>query len=205
MNSLTIIPKPAAEISNNLNILPYAATANFYVDSDVLQHGMSIFEQQFSKRGALSVTMRSGAIGLRDLFDLVGAQRIVEIESRNLLSTNPKSIFYVEYLQLGMICFVRVTAHLSSILFLLQYLAIYSSRWHCLVIWQIFYVSVPVNFFTPQFFWKALIYYSIKADLFVSISWILGSLTLYQSTHQSSVSKLKWQQWNPQLYDSSFQ
>ena len=70
----------AVEISQELNNLPYAATANFRIDSDALQHGMNIFQRQFRNRGILAVTMGSNTNGLRDFYDLVGATRMIEIK-----------------------------------------------------------------------------------------------------------------------------
>ena len=70
----------AAEISQELNNLPYAATANFHVDSDALQHGMNIFQRQFRNRGVLTVKMGSETIGVQDFFDLVGATRMIELK-----------------------------------------------------------------------------------------------------------------------------
>jgi hypothetical protein len=70
----------AAEISEELNNLPYSETTNFHVDTDALQHGMSIFQRQLRSRGLLAVTMCSDALGVRDFYDLVGATRMIEIK-----------------------------------------------------------------------------------------------------------------------------
>ena len=45
----------AVKLSDMLNLLPFAETANFYVDSDALQHGLSIFQRLLNKRGLLLV------------------------------------------------------------------------------------------------------------------------------------------------------
>jgi hypothetical protein len=70
----------AAEISEELNNLPYSETTNFHVDTDALQHGMSIFQRQLRRRGLLAVTICSDALGVRDFYDLVGATRMIEIK-----------------------------------------------------------------------------------------------------------------------------
>lgn len=69
----------AAEISQELNKLPYGATTNFHVDTDALQHGLSIFQRQLRSRGFLAVTMGS-AVGAKDFYDLVASTRMIEIK-----------------------------------------------------------------------------------------------------------------------------
>ena len=69
-----------AEISEKLNDLPYSSTADFYVDSEALQHGLSIFQKQLNRRGLRAVPIAYGRKQLRDFFDLVAAQRLVQIK-----------------------------------------------------------------------------------------------------------------------------
>ena len=69
-----------AEISEKLNDLPYSSTANFYVDSEALQHGLSIFQKQLNRRGLIAVPIAYDRKQLRDFFDLVAAQRSIQIK-----------------------------------------------------------------------------------------------------------------------------
>ena len=69
-----------AEISEKLNDLPYSSTANFYVDSEALQHGLSIFQKQLNRRGLIAVPIAYDRKQLRDFFDLVAAQRLIQIK-----------------------------------------------------------------------------------------------------------------------------
>ena len=68
-----------AEISEKLNDLPYSSTADFYVDSEALQHGLSIFQRQLNRRGLIAVPIAYERNELRNFFDLVGAQRSIQI------------------------------------------------------------------------------------------------------------------------------
>ena len=45
----------ALELSEKLNSLPLAQSANFHVDSNALQHGFSLFQQILNKRGTLLI------------------------------------------------------------------------------------------------------------------------------------------------------
>ena len=69
-----------AEMSEKLNNLPYSSTADFYVDSEALQHGLSIFQKQLNKRGLIAVPVAYNREHLRDFFDLVAAQRLIQIK-----------------------------------------------------------------------------------------------------------------------------
>lgn len=69
-----------AEISEKLNDLPYSSTADFYVDSEALQHGLSIFQRQLNRRGLIAVPIAYERNELRNFFDLVAAQRSIQIK-----------------------------------------------------------------------------------------------------------------------------
>lgn len=69
-----------AEISEELNDLPYSSSADFYVDSEALQHGLSLFQRQLNKRGLIAVPVVYESEKPRDFFDLVAAQRSIEVK-----------------------------------------------------------------------------------------------------------------------------
>ena len=77
----------AVNISENLNLLPYSETANFYVDSDALQHGMSIFQRILNKRVMLIVPEGLESQPVKDFFDLKAAQRVVKVKFLGYSST----------------------------------------------------------------------------------------------------------------------
>lgn len=70
----------AVNLSEKLNLLPLSDTANFYVDSDALQHGMSIFQRVLNKRGMLVVPEGHEIPAVKDFFDLKSAQRVVKVK-----------------------------------------------------------------------------------------------------------------------------
>lgn len=56
-----------------LNLLPLSDTANFYVDSDALQHEITIFQRVLNKRGMLVVPEGHEVPAVKDFFDLKSA------------------------------------------------------------------------------------------------------------------------------------
>ena len=77
----------AVNLSEKLNLLPFSETANFYVDSDALQHGMSIFQRILNKRGLLIVPEGLEIQPVKDFFDLKAAQRVVKVKFLGYSST----------------------------------------------------------------------------------------------------------------------
>ena len=70
----------AVNLSEKLNLLPLSDTANFYVDFDALQHGMSIFQRVLNKRGMFVVPGGLEIPAVEDFFNLKSAQRVVKVK-----------------------------------------------------------------------------------------------------------------------------
>ena len=77
----------AVNISEKLNLLTFLETANFYVDSDALLHGVSIFQRILNKRGMLIVPEGLEIQPVKDFFDLKAAQRVVKVKFLGYIST----------------------------------------------------------------------------------------------------------------------
>lgn len=78
--SNTDVQWSALEVSEKLNILPLAESANFHVDSNALQHGFSLFQQILNKRGTLLIPVGGELEPVNDFFDLKAAGRTLKIK-----------------------------------------------------------------------------------------------------------------------------
>lgn len=79
--------RSAVKLSDKLNLLPFADTANFYVDSDALQHGLSIFQRLMDERGLLVVPESLEAETVRNFFHLKFAQGVVKVKFLGYVSS----------------------------------------------------------------------------------------------------------------------
>lgn len=78
--SNTAVQWSALELSEKLNILPFAHTANFHVDSNALQHGLSLFQKILNKRGTLLIPVGRELEPVDDFFDLKAAGKTLMIK-----------------------------------------------------------------------------------------------------------------------------
>ena len=102
----------AVNISEKLNLQPFSETANFYVDSDALQHGMSIFQRILNKRVMLIVPEGLEIQPMNDSCDLKAARRVVKIKFVGYSSTHKMRQYLNYWIKLGlseMNCFARAT------------------------------------------------------------------------------------------------
>ena len=78
----------ATEISGILNKQPSSQSADLYVNCSALSHGLSLFQKQLNKMGLVAVPVATLSKAIPDFFDLVGAQRSIELEFSSY-SNNP--------------------------------------------------------------------------------------------------------------------
>ena len=70
----------ALELSEKLNNLPLAHSANFHVDSDDLQHGLSLFQKILNKRGTLLIPVGKEIEPVKGFFDLEASSKTLRIK-----------------------------------------------------------------------------------------------------------------------------
>ena len=70
----------ASDLSEKLNNLPQAHSANFHVDSNALQHGLSLFQQILNKRGTLLIPVGQEIEPVKDFFDLEASSKTLKIK-----------------------------------------------------------------------------------------------------------------------------
>lgn len=78
--SNTDVQWSALELSEKLNNLPLAHSANFHVDSDALQHGLSLFQKILNKRGTLLIPVGQEIEPVKDFFDLEASSKTLKIK-----------------------------------------------------------------------------------------------------------------------------
>ena len=70
----------AEELSNIVNILPHSKSANFYVNSVALKHGLSLFKREISKRGINVIEVYKEERGLTKYFNFEANRRSIELK-----------------------------------------------------------------------------------------------------------------------------
>ena len=78
----------ATEISEILNKEPSSQSADLHVNCAALSHGLSLFQKQLNKMGLVAVPVATLSKATPDFFDLIGAQRSIELKFSSY-SNNP--------------------------------------------------------------------------------------------------------------------
>lgn len=70
----------AEELSEKLNIMPWSDSADFYVDSIALKHGLCIFKKLIQNRGVNTIEVFKEDRGLSTYYNLRKSRRSVELK-----------------------------------------------------------------------------------------------------------------------------
>ena len=81
----------ATDISEILNKQPSSQSADLYVNCAALSHGLSLFQKQLNKMGLVAVPVATLSKAIPDFFDLIGAQRIIEVRFSSYSNNPPKN------------------------------------------------------------------------------------------------------------------
>ena len=82
----------AGDLSEQMNKeLTYtsATTADLYIDTIALSHGMSLFQKQLNKLGLDAIIVSTSSKSVPDFFVLIGAQRTIEIQFGTYVNNRP--------------------------------------------------------------------------------------------------------------------
>jgi hypothetical protein len=77
----------AEELSKIVNLLPHSSSANFYVNSVALKHGMCLFKREISKRGINTIEVFKEERGLIKFFNFESNQRSIELKFESFRHT----------------------------------------------------------------------------------------------------------------------
>lgn len=70
----------AEELTSIVNILPHSRSANFYVNSVALKHGLSLFKREISKRGMNTIEIYKEERGVTKYFNFEANRRSIELK-----------------------------------------------------------------------------------------------------------------------------
>ena len=89
----------ATEISEILNKQPSSQSADLHVNCAALSHGLSLFQKQLNKMGLVAVPVATLSKATPDFFDLIGAQRSIELKFSSYSNNPPEKELFTNLIK----------------------------------------------------------------------------------------------------------